>query len=279
MPTVTIPLSTVSPTGVALDGSGLLYVTGVDDISGVPSVNVYAAGAASGASPIRTFSPNAAFEPISIAVSAAGQAYVLEGEYDTYGDVLATQIEVFAPGASSGAAPTYVLGGTATSLIDPQDMAVDKAGNVYVANYQDNGASQILVFAAGANGSVAPSGTITFNGEITGVAVDASANMYAAVVSSTGSSSVVEYAAGNTGTPIALKTISGSASGLSAADTGSVRVDAVGNIWLIQQSPDTSTTPATYFEAWAPTANGNVAPSIQFALPVLLNANAAFAVH
>jgi hypothetical protein len=276
---VTIPLSTVAPTGVALDGAGLLYVAGQDDTTGVPSVNIYAAGAGSGATPIRSFTPNAAFEPIGIAVSSAGQAYVLEGEYDTYGDLLASQIEVFAPGATSGTAPSSTITGTATEMIDPQDIAVDVAGNIYVANYQDDGASQILEFPPGANGSVAPSGVVTLNGEITGIAVDSSANLYAAEVSTIGSGSIVEYAAGATGTPTAIKTISGTTSGLSAAGTGAVRVDAAGNIWLIQQSPNTSATPATYIEAWPPSANGNVAPAVEFAPPSLTNPNGAFAVR
>ena len=278
-PSVTIPLSTLTPAGVALDGTGLLYVAGTDDTSGVPSVNVYAAGAVSGATPIRTFLLNGAFEPIGITVSSTGQAYVLEGEYDTYGDILATQIEVFAPGATAGTAATYTIAGSATELIDPQDIAVDTAGNIYVANYQDDNASQILVFAAGANGSVAPSRVISFNSEITGIAVDSSANMYAAEVSTTGSASIVEYGAGTSGTPTAIKTISGTTSGLSAASTGTVRVDAAGNIWLIQQSPNTSATPATYLEAWPPSATGNVAPGVEFTSPSLLNPNGAFAVR
>ncbi len=279
VPSVTIPLSTLVPTGVALDGSGLLYVAGEDDTSGLPSVNVYAAGAASGATPIRTFSPNPVYEPIGITVSSTGQAYVLEGEYDAAGDVLATEIEVFAPGAATGAAATAIITGSATQLIDPQDLAVDTAGNLYVANYQDDGVSQILVFAAGATGNVAPARTITFNSEITGIAVDSSANMYVAEVSTGGSGSIVEYAAGTSGTPTAIKTISGTTSGLSAAGTGAVRVDAAGNIWLIQQSPDTSSTPATYLEAWPPSANGNVAPGVEFSPPSLLNPNGAFAVR
>jgi hypothetical protein len=280
VPSVTIPLSTLVPTGVAVDGSGLLYVAGDDDVTGLPSVNVYAAGATSGATPLRTLTPNAAFEPVGVAVSSAGQAYVLESEYDSYGDVLAAQIEVFAPGAASGSAATYAITGSATELIDPEDIAVDSTGKVYVANYQDDGVSQILVFAAGANGSVAPSQVITFNGDITGVAVDSSANIYAAEVSAIGVGSIVEYGAGGTGTPTAIKTIYGTASGLSAAQTGAVRLDAAGNIWLIQQSPDTGTTTAvTYLEAWPPSANGNVAPAVEFAPPTLLNPNGAFTVQ
>jgi hypothetical protein len=278
VPSATIPLSTLVPTGVALDGSGLLYIAGDDDTTGIPSVNVYAAGAASGAAPLRTFLTNPAFEPIGITVSAAGQAYVLEGEYDNLGDILGTEIEVFAPGATGSTAAAFTITGTTTQLIDPDDIAVDTAGNIYVANYQDNGVSQILVFAAGATGSVAPSRVLTFNGEITGVAVDSGANMYAAEVSSTGSASIAEFSAGASGTPTATKTISGTTAGLSAASTGAVRVDAAGNIWLIQQ-PNNSITSITYLEAWAPSASGNVAPAVEFSAPSLLNPNGAFAVR
>jgi hypothetical protein len=278
VPSATIPLNTLSPAGVALDGAGQLYVVGQDDTTGVSSVNVYAAGAAAGATPVRSFTINSAFQPIGIAVTAAGQAYVLEGEYSAYGYILASQIEAFAAGASSGAAATATIAGSATQLIDPQDIAVDTTGNVYVANYEDDGVSQILVFAAGANGSVAPSQAITFNGTITGVTVDSSANMYAAEVSTTGSASIVEYATGATGTPTPIKTLSGSSTGLSAATTGAVRVDAAGNLWLIQQTANTIST-FTYLEAWPSNANGNVAPAISFASTALVNPNGAFAVR
>lgn len=281
LPTTTIPLSTLAPVGAALDGSGQLYIAGTDDTSGISSVSVYAAGATAGAAPLRTFQTNAAYQPIGLAVSSAGQVYVLEGQYSTAGTVLGTEIEVFATGATSGVAASSTITGSTTQLIDPQDIAVDSAGNIYVANYQDDNVSQILEYAAGSTGSAAPLQTITFNGEITGVAVDSSANVYAAEVSSAGNASIVEYTAGSLSqTP--GKTISGSAAGLNAVNTGAVRVDAVGNIWLIQQSAGTSsfsTAAPVYFTAWAPSANGNVAPAVSFAPPSLINPNGAFAVR
>ena len=281
VPTTTLPLSTLEPAGAALDGSGLLYVAGTDDVSGISSVSVYAAGAASGSAPLRTFQTNAAYYPDSIAVTSAGQAYVIEDQFDANGDVIATQIEVFAAGTTSGTAATAVITGAATQMIDPADIAVDSAGNIYVANYQDDNVSQILEFAAGSTGNAAPLQTITFNGEITGIAVDTSANIYAAEVNSAGNASIVEYTAGSLSqTP--AKTISGTVAGLNSADTGVVRVDAAGNIWLLQQTASAnafSSAGPVYFTAWPPTASGNVAPSVAFAPPSLVNPNGAFAIH
>lgn len=54
-------------------------------------------------------------------------------------------------------APAATIAGAATTLSTPSGVALDATGNIYVAN----AAGSIAVFAAGANGNVAPVQSIT----------------------------------------------------------------------------------------------------------------------
>jgi len=84
--------------------------------------------------------------PMGVGFDAAGFMYVVN-----FGN---SSITVYAAGASGDAAPLRRIGGpgtTATTLYEPSAIAVDDAGNVYVAQ-----ANVVLVFAAGANGPAAP---------------------------------------------------------------------------------------------------------------------------
>jgi DNA-binding beta-propeller fold protein YncE len=64
----------------------------------------------------------------------------------------------FAPGSHGNVAPAATITGSATGLNDPYGLALDKAGDIWVANF---GADNVLEFASGAHGNVAPILTIT----------------------------------------------------------------------------------------------------------------------
>jgi len=66
-------------------------------------------------------------------------------------------ITVYAPGASGNATPTATIGGGSTGLVNPVGIAVDGAGNIYVANSAKN---TVTVYAAGASGNATPTATI-----------------------------------------------------------------------------------------------------------------------
>ena len=129
-------------------------------------------------------------------------------------------------------------------------LAVDPTGQVYVAN----GAS-ILVFAAGANGNVAPVRTLT--GALTSItgpnslATDASGNVYA-VNSLAGT--ILEFSSTANGNVAPLKSISGGSTALASAY--GVAVDTAGNIYATTQSSGT-----LGILEFAPTANGNTTPT------------------
>jgi fibronectin type III domain protein len=82
-----------------------------------------------------------------------------------YGTIVATSssassssILEFAPGAHGNVAPVTTITGSATGLDDPYGLALDKAGDIWVANFSGD---DILEFAASAHGNVAPILTIS----------------------------------------------------------------------------------------------------------------------
>ena len=79
-------------------------------------------------------------------------------------------------------APTRFIAGDATGILNPTQIAVDAAGNIYVASTGIEAAGAIQVFGATATGNASPIRTITgadttiYNTR--GIAVDAAGNVY-----------------------------------------------------------------------------------------------------
>lgn len=148
----------VSPSALALDRSGNLYVTNSATVTGKgPTVTVYAAGANGNVSPIQTITgPNTLLDPVGIAVDSGLNIYV---ENDSSRSSKAGLISVFAAGASGNVSPIRTITGSMTKLVYPEGIALDSMGNIYVAS-DARSSTSILVFAAGANGNVEPIRTI-----------------------------------------------------------------------------------------------------------------------
>jgi hypothetical protein len=89
-----------------------------------------------------------------IVVDSAGEIYVANAETDS--------ILGFAPNSNGNVSPNITISGSSTGLAEPQGLALDRAGNLYVANCgagcvgQNRGKTSIEEFAAGSNGNVAP---------------------------------------------------------------------------------------------------------------------------
>jgi hypothetical protein len=144
-----------APFGLALDASGQTYV------GNNSNVTVYAAGARGNVAPARTISlPNAGLaQPLDVGADGAGNVYVLYALDGRPGGSGMGAVAEYAAG-SSGAAPIHVITGSNTKLGTVTALAVDPAGDVFVA--AEAGAADvddIYKFAPGANGNVAPAKT------------------------------------------------------------------------------------------------------------------------
>jgi sugar lactone lactonase YvrE len=182
-----------APTSVALDGGGNLYIAENSGVIMVPNEN----GTLNSADVVQV-SINGLGVPQGIALDGNGNLYVTDS---SNGDVLRVP-------AGDGL-PVMVASG----LINPHAVAVDPAGDVYVAS--DN---QVSEYPAG-GGSAIPLGS-GYNSPH-GIAVDASGTVY---VADTGNSQIVEVATGG-----------GSQSVLAVAGITAphgVTVDSAGNLFV-----------------------------------------------
>ena len=125
------------------------------------SVNIYPIGSRGDARPIATIKGPATGldDPVSIALDSSDKIYVLNN--GSGGN--SASVEVFAPGSRGNTAPIARIAGPATRLLSVNRIAVDSAGQIYVAIEVadiDSQPAGILIYPTGSNGNVAPSATI-----------------------------------------------------------------------------------------------------------------------
>jgi streptogramin lyase len=83
-----------------------------------------------------------------VVVDASGRVFVANAGNNS--------ITQYAPEVTGNAAPIARIAGAATRLSQPQDVAVDASGNLFVTN----GNASVTEYAPGANGNVAPKARI-----------------------------------------------------------------------------------------------------------------------
>ena len=238
------------PTGVAVDGSGNVYVAdnGNHTVRKITSAGVVTTLAGSAASPGTADGTGAAarfYNPAGVAVDGSGNLYVADQSNHTIRKVTSVGVVSTVAGTvgSAGAAD-----GTPASarLYNPSGVAVDGAGTVYVADRLNNtirkvtsaGVVTTLAGSAGNLGSADGTGVAAkFNNPI-GVAVDGSGTVYVAdqsnhTIRMITSAGVVTTVAGAAG-------LSGSADGTGAsarfANPTGVAVDGAGNLYVADYS-------------------------------------------
>ena len=189
------------PSGIAVDSSGTLYVTdtGNDTIRTISAAGIVATlagspqqvGSADGAGSAARFS-----SPLGIAVDSGGNIYVADSGNQTVRKVTPSGIVSTLAGSpgQSGSADGI---GTAARFKSPSGIAVDSAGNVYVADtgndtvrrISPSGVTTTVAGQAAQPGSANGFGTAaTFNGP-TAVVVDSSGDVF---VADTGNNSMRE---------------------------------------------------------------------------------------
>jgi sugar lactone lactonase YvrE len=184
-----------NPTGLAYDSAGNLYITGnyYNRIRKVTADGIITALAGTGT---RGYSgdggPATAAQlnnPYSVAVDSAGSLYI--SDYGNYRVRKVTIAGVISTVAGNGLTGFSGDGGLATAaqLSGPQGMAVDSAGNLYIADFDDCRIRKVT--AAGVISTVAGNGTQGFSGDggpataamldsPAAVAVDSAGNLYIA---------------------------------------------------------------------------------------------------
>jgi hypothetical protein len=233
-----------SPVALALDASGNIY-TANDSGDGLTT---FGAGANGNAFPTKSFTDTTAIATEGAVVDAVGNMYV--ASYSP------ASIAVFAPGSSGSVAPSYVISGGSTGLIEPLGLALDGSGNLYVAD----GGGSVEVFASGANGNATPIAVISGGStNLSGnhpddIAIDGSGRIIVALEGTgccNNDGSIVIFSSGANGNVAPVAQIVGPATGIH--DINGVAVDGAGNIWA-------SDPVALAIFRFSGAANANVAP-------------------
>jgi sugar lactone lactonase YvrE len=235
-----------APLGLAIDGSGNIYVTdkfsfAVRIVTAAGVVTTLAGSPGSEGSVDGTGSSARFNYPSGIAVDATGTVYIADSDNNmirkmTTGGVVTTLAGV-APSVGSNDGT-----GGAAQFNQPEDVATDGAGNVYVADTQNNtirkmtpgGMVTTLAGLAGNPGSADGSGSNARFCGPQGVAADAVGNVY---VADSGNQTIRKI------TPEGLVTTLAGSPGLTGSADGSgsearfnipnnVGVDAAGNVYV-----------------------------------------------
>ncbi|MGA2889399.1 MAG: choice-of-anchor D domain-containing protein [Terracidiphilus sp.] len=154
-----------SPLRVAVDGNGNVYFLS----KGTPYEETPSAGSYTQSEVPYSGSPN----PSAIAVDGSGSVYILDGQYcQVYGGY---DCQVFKETLSAGVYTESIV--PTSGLVNPNGMAVDAMGNLYIADTENN---QVLKETLSANSYVQSTISTSPLYWPIGVAVDGDGNVYIA---------------------------------------------------------------------------------------------------
>lgn len=277
-----------SPYGVAVDGAGNVYVADaanntVRKISPAGVVSTLAGTAGTMGSADGTGAAARFLFPYALATDAAGNVYVTDFHNDTVRKIT-PQGAVTTLAGTAGSAGATDGTGAAASFNGPSGVALDAAGNLYVADYYSNiirqitpaGAVSTLAGTAGITGAADGTGASASFYHPAGVAMDRSGNLYVAdafncTIRRVTATGVVTTFAGAAGT-------AGSTDAAGAAARfrypAAVATDSGGNVFVADMqndvirkiTPSTAVTTLAGTAALAGSADGSAADA-QFAQP------------
>ena len=222
-----------SPSGIAVDSSGNVYVSsGVEGSHGA-GILIFAPGCNGNIAPTMSIDGDCANLTTTGPIALDANANIYVGGYD--------KIVVFAhdlfpqPGAVQCLVPAFQISGPKTGIKEITGISVDSVGDIFVTDSESN---SVLAFQSGDNEDVEPSATIATQNQIfepTGVALDSSGRIYVANGNRdrTVSDTVTIYAPGsNAGTP-PIGSIEGDKAGISSPFA--VAVDKAGKVYVANQ--------------------------------------------
>lgn len=234
-----------SPRGVAVDSAGNLFVADssnntIRKITAAGVVTTFAGTAGSQGNTDGAGSAARFIDPYAVAADSAGNLYVADTSGNSIRKISSTGVvTTLAGGLAAGSADGT---GTAARFWEPRGIAVDLAGNVYVADYMNNtvrkitSAGLVTTFAgtAGAAGSADGTGPAAAFRGLAGVAVDGTGNVY---VADTGNGTIRRITP--TGVVTTLAGQAGSSSIVDGTGTAArfsqprgIAVDGAGNIYV-----------------------------------------------
>ena len=190
-PATSSPLSL--PGGVAVDAQGDVYIADTDnsDVEKVTPAGTLSIVAGNGNPGFPTPGPASSsqlFGPQGVALDSSGDLYIADYQASELVKVTPSGTLSIIAGNSSGSGPPTPGPASASSLGEPWGVAVDSAGDVYLADYSNQviekiTASGTLSIFAGTGTAGAPTpGTATAS-ELnypTGLAIDSQGNLYVA---------------------------------------------------------------------------------------------------
>jgi sugar lactone lactonase YvrE len=236
--------ATLSPGGIAVDSAGNLYIADNNRIRKISNgvITTVAGNGTYGFSGDNGPATSAQlFNPQGIAVDSAGNLYIADTFNNRIRKVSGGVITTVAGNGTSGSRDENIPATTA-QLNWPYGVAVDSAGNLYIANTYNN---RVCKVSGGVITTVAGNGTHGFSGDNgpataaqlswpDGVAVDSAGNLYIADTDNNRirkvSGGVITTVAGN-----GTEGFSGDKGPATAAQLGwpySVAVDAAGNLYI-----------------------------------------------
>ena len=241
------------PWGVAVDSAGNVYVADsqnftIRKVTPAGVVTTLAGLAGSFGSADGTGSAARFYYPTGVAVDSAGNVYVADFANDTIRKVTPAGVVTTLAGLAGSTGSTDGTG-SAARFLGPRSVAVDSAGNVYVADEGNStirkvtpaGVVTTLAGLAGSPGSADGTGSAARFNQPPGVAVDSAGNVYVAdVYNSTirkvTPAGVVTTLAGLVGSP-------GSADGTGSTarfkDPNGVAADSAGNVYVADEANET----------------------------------------
>jgi len=143
------------PYGIAFDATGRLYVANAL----TNRLTIYAQNASGNMAPVDTIvgASTQLNGPAGLAFDAGGRLFVSNAN----GTSPNQRITVYSAGASGNATPIAIIMGANTGLDSPVGIVVDPSGKLYVASAAFGSHQyKVAVYAAGANGNVAPTAII-----------------------------------------------------------------------------------------------------------------------
>ena len=273
------------PLYAAFDSKRELYVTNYNAGTQFAALSVYAQFATGNVLPVDNVNGNGLVQPHGVTVLPTTDTIVVANT-STTGTITSSLIVLNAFKSGTSATQQQVIAGDLTGLNYPIGIAHDSTSKVFVANrdgasitayaipsptpaststpsptpspspsaspaptptpYTTNIAPSITI-AGAATGLIAP----------TGIALDGSNNIYV-VDPDNGAPSIRIFASGSNGNVAPMRVITGSLTLLS--NPVDIKVDSGGTVYVVDSG-------ANKLLIFAPTASGNVAPSVAITLP------------